>query len=358
MVFDRNTVFVLGAGFTRAFVQSAPLMVADYGGIEVLESFKGQEFERARRILELELEEHKGQVDIERLMTRLDGGMPYDAQRGGDVGIAALRRAMWRQFRNRIMAATGSSTPDADALHKFAAHCVRNSIDCLTFNYDDLLDRALADPTVRYSDHRWNADRGYAFPCLDAEACVLEGLQYQGPTSMALYKLHGSINWRIPLGTGEPFALGSIRHKEDWTPSRATDKAVWSTLVESVLEQEPLMVPPVLTKAALMGQPVLRHLWSRAFDTLKAAKQVVFIGYSLPVTDIAAAFLFREGLNHLPDYKSIFVIDFAPDEVQKDAKVESLVSSYVKVFRGFNAGQVSCEGAVQWIRQNLTGQTV
>ena len=64
-------VFVLGAGFTKAFFPGAPLMMDDYGLDSLLDKF--QEFELARRILKLELERDQkkaGQVNMERLMTR------------------------------------------------------------------------------------------------------------------------------------------------------------------------------------------------------------------------------------------------------------------------------------------------
>src|SRR5207247_11152049 len=73
-----NRVFVLGAGFTRAFVPRAPLLVDDYNGQLLKERFSG--FMRTSQILENEIRRHeRGWIDLERLMTRLDGRMPFDA---------------------------------------------------------------------------------------------------------------------------------------------------------------------------------------------------------------------------------------------------------------------------------------
>jgi len=71
------TVLVLGAGFTRAFLPKAPLMLDDYGAPEL--AAKLSAFPRACRLLGLEIALHSnGHINIESLMTRLDGLMPYD----------------------------------------------------------------------------------------------------------------------------------------------------------------------------------------------------------------------------------------------------------------------------------------
>ncbi len=44
---EGRTVFVLGAGFTRAFVPTAPLLIDDWGLSSLLEQFKGFEFAKS-----------------------------------------------------------------------------------------------------------------------------------------------------------------------------------------------------------------------------------------------------------------------------------------------------------------------
>lgn len=81
---------------------------------------------------------------------------------------------------------------------------------------------------------------------------------------------------------------------------------------------------------------------------------MVFIGYSLPLTDIAAGFLFREGLRHLDHAKAITVVDFARDEPQRTAKISGLLAAYRNVFPDITPGQFELVGAEQWVRDNLT----
>ena len=54
----------------------------------------------------------------------------------------------------------------------------------------------------------------------------------------------------------------------------------------------------------------MRIVWSRAFDVLKHAADVTFVGYSFPETDIAARTLFEEGLEGLSRSR-IQVVNFA-----------------------------------------------
>ena len=73
----RNHVVVTGAGFTRALVPGAPLLVDDFNNDDLEDKVRG--LPNASRLLDWERSLHpSGDIDIERLMTRLDALMPYD----------------------------------------------------------------------------------------------------------------------------------------------------------------------------------------------------------------------------------------------------------------------------------------
>src|SRR5262249_7890599 len=110
---------------------------------------------------------------------------------------------------------------------------------------------------------------------------------------------------------------------------------------------------PVLTKSELVEQPILRLLWSKAYELLSQARRVVFMGYSLSVTDIAAGFLFRESLQHLAA-ELITVVDFASDEVSRHSKQAELIRAYKNVFPSITESQINLSGARQWVFDNLT----
>jgi len=171
---------------------------------------------------------------------------------------------------------------------------------------------------------------------------------------MLLLKLHGSLNWRVPLGYAKPSPLEVVRHHEEWSTAHPDEYRVPAQFVESVLEQEPVIIPPVLSKSSLMEQPILRFLWSRAYEALAEAKHVVFIGYSMPTTDISTGYLFREGLRHVSPEKDITVVDYAGTAKDVNDKQPLVHAAYKKVFPKIGESQIVLSGAKSWILDNLT----
>jgi hypothetical protein len=123
-----KTVVMLGAGFTKAFLPDAPLLVDDYNSHALLEQF--QHFKYAHDILQAELDSHDGKkMDLERLMSRLDGGMPYDLSLGTSEERRLLLSAIKKSFKDRLEKAKagGSATrQQRKALAIFAIYCLDN----------------------------------------------------------------------------------------------------------------------------------------------------------------------------------------------------------------------------------------
>ena len=332
---SRKHVLVTGAGFTRALVSRAPLLVDDFYNDALEEKVRG--LPNASRLLDRERSNHReGHIDIERLMTRLDALMPYDyADYAGNAAneyvflLSELRRA----FLDRLEEARQGDI-SREELNRFADYCATNSC-CITFNYDDFLDEALA------RTYRWNPYWGYGFYCpssLDA----ISGFDHASLGSgLLLLKLHGSLNWRPKLGYASPMALGSITHHHDWSGvSRQFAQ------IGSHLEREPVIVPPVLSKSGLVEQPVLRLVWSRAFTELATAHEVTFIGYSFPTTDIAVRTLFSEAMEDLPR-ENITIVNLASDESEADATR----TAYRSALGHIPDEQFHFDGALKWIRR-------
>jgi SIR2-like domain len=351
MIWDSDTVFVLGAGFTKAFLPQAPLLVDDYGADELRKKFAA--FPEASRLLEAELShpDHlRGHLNLERLMTRLVGGMPYDFGTGADKEMAVLLAALKQSFANRLESARQSEKELPGELWLFAARCIASRINCISFNYDDLLDEAFwSVERTSNEEYGWSPDWGYGFPCRSSHS-TLKGPYYVpgGPGRCYLLKLHGSINWRIGLGRPQPIAVDSVLHHERWfhqPGSQATPEQI-----EGLLESEPVIVPPILAKTSLVEQPIMRLIWSRAIEALRRAKRVVFIGYSLPRTDIAASFLFREGLAHLDAAADVTVVDYVKAGDDPKQRLDDLLASYSQVFPRIQREQFDLSGGADWVR--------
>jgi hypothetical protein len=295
-----RTVFVTGAGFTRAFSPGAPLLVDDFGAGSLRDRFR--EFPTAYRVLAREFEAFAGKkINLERLMTRLWGGMPYDSEAGAAQELGLLMTDLSKKLMERLRE-SGAQQDLHEDLRTFGRLCVANGFDCITFNYDDALDAALwsaegVPESVPGTNKRyWHPDGGYGFFCPPARAVIFDGEgTTMDRTSMLLLKLHGSMNWRVRRGYARPLSIDALVHQEPWLPGGGSRGWVPSE-IERHLEPDPFIVLPILAKTALTSEPVLRLVWTRAFDCLSKADLVVFIGYSLPVTDIAARFLLREAI--------------------------------------------------------------
>ncbi len=145
-------MYVTGAGFTRAFVRNAPLLVGDFENDRLVNAVRG--LRAASRLLEAERNRHPdGFIDIERLMTRLHELMPYDDHRGSTHEFAFLLAELKRAFLRTIQHALDGVEvgPESDVV-AFARHCANTSAICITFNYDDLLDAALNAASTRAAD--------------------------------------------------------------------------------------------------------------------------------------------------------------------------------------------------------------
>lgn len=141
-----RTVLVLGAGFTKGFFPNAPVLVDDFG-IDVLLK-KYAEFPAAVNVLKAEQKQaavdnySDGNINLERLMTRLDGGMPYDSSVEDTPILQVLLTDLKNNFVDKIAVAVRSGPSDA-SFGGLAKYCVEKRVNVVTFNYDETFDSAL-----------------------------------------------------------------------------------------------------------------------------------------------------------------------------------------------------------------------
>ncbi len=329
---SRKHVIVTGAGFTRALVPGAPLLVDDFCNDALQEKVRG--LSNASRLLERERSNHpEGHIDIERLMTRLDALMPYDyADNAGNAAneYAFLLSELRRALLDRLQEARRGDI-EREQLDRFAQYCADTGCCYITFNYDDFLDRALEQTGA------WNPYRGYGFFCRSSGDGIARFSVGTFDSRLLILKLHGSLNWRPKLGYSYPVALDSITHHHNWNGG---------DLDAHHLEPEPVIVPPVLSKSSLVEQPVLRLVWSRAFAELATADQITFIGYSFPTTDIAVRTLFAEAMEDLPR-DNVTIVNLADDDDEADATR----TAYRAALGHIPDEQFHFDGALDWIRR-------
>jgi hypothetical protein len=364
-----KTVIVMGAGFTRGFVPTAPTLIGPYAVRERL-AIKYVKFRTAHDILTTELErqahsdgEDRGNVNLERLMTRLASGMPYDEELGEPGILNVLLAELKAIFIEEIQQAVKREC-HWEELDRLAKVCLQDQITCITYNYDDIFDQALRQESELSqrdgkAGYEWDPNSGYGFYCRPSANCVSGFIQNpMSATALLLLKLHGSMNWRVRRGTVPPYRVDDILHHINWqahgVPPPRLIMHGWTGMnqrdsvqrLEQHLDATPVIVPPILTKSELKEQPLLRLLWSLAYEAIKNAEELIFVGYSLPMTDIAAAFLFSEATKFYPNRPRIHVVDFANDGDENHKN--RIKASYREIFSDLNDSQFDFRGTRAW----------
>lgn len=141
--------------------------------------------------------------------------------------------------------------------------------------------------------------------------------------SIPIIKLHGSLNWLNGV-KGEYSDLDPIQSKPDklflyqgkkiFTNFKLdlTSADGFSTETFSML---PLIVPPVYDKSRYFPD-LFRTLWLKARDSIEFADRIIFLGYSLPPSDLNAHILLAKGLANRRKQQRVDIIDLNPDVCQ------------------------------------------
>jgi hypothetical protein len=159
----------------------------------------------------------------------------------------------------------------------FVERILRTRDSMISFNYDCVLDFSLKGK----GSNKWNARYGYGFN-LGRWGRRLDGHEFWQPTDPAppaetakLFKLHGSLHFDI---TG-PDSSQHVHLKQRPYTKQAGTRMRFS------------IIPPEWLKQFDKG--AFGTLWAKASAAIHQARDIVVIGYSLPVTDLHSTALFR-----------------------------------------------------------------
>ncbi|CAN5205067.1 hypothetical protein BH09PAT2_BH09PAT2_05780 [soil metagenome] len=350
--------FVLGAGFTRAFNKTAPLMNIDGNDLDISSLIsKYKEFENIQKILKsATLSSKKTKIDIEFLLSRLSISLPYDSLFLKKEERQLLFNDISNKFLNRInKIQIDNELEKKECLEKFANYIIKNKLSCITLNYDTLLDEALFNiekiydvEQIYHVDNYFNPDGSYGFFCRDESSIIQDTAIFKDRSDTLLLKLHGSVNWNIKKGYKKPYPLDAFIHSEKWYKPPSAQREVSSNDRSVHLEESPFIIPPVLIKTALNEEPIINIVWSEAYKKLVEAKTIIFIGYSLPKTDIATSFLLKETISSSKE-KNIIVVNTR----SKKSKIINKESPYKELFVQ-NKIEFCYDGAIEWIKKYLS----
>lgn len=165
--------------------------------------------------------------------------------------------------------------------HKKLIENLKPTDTLITFNWDLLVDNVLSERGVPnykgnfsafYVDNQWQSCR-YS----------------NGP---GLIKLHGSLNWMTCKKCNKNYCYvlsGKVAADQIINPEDPKTKCP-----ECHVQMEPIIIPPTLAKR--YANKLLDSLWTEALNSIKDTDEIIIIGYSLPVTDFKAKWLFMKSI--------------------------------------------------------------
>jgi NAD-dependent SIR2 family protein deacetylase len=151
----------------------------------------------------------------------------------------------------------------------------KSDVTIISTNYDFSLDRVLFDEL-----DDWNVDylrTDFGFTWRDPQTGML--VHPSGNPKLRLYKLHGSLNW---LGCSR---CGNIYVNFSRTLVTLADgSGDWSTCHCGFVPLRAVLIAPSFVRR--YRDRSLLSVWSSAWEALRLADEIVFVGYSLPAEDV------------------------------------------------------------------------
>jgi hypothetical protein len=179
---------------------------------------------------------------------------------------------------------------------QYLFYSLRANDNVVTFNWDSIADHTLE---IAGKDQYRNYLKLMSDPKTPASYFTERGV---------LLKLHGSLNWLTCKKHSCPASRRPyIARKPDGT-IMDHQMGLYRCPACGGKEVRPYIVPPASNKA-ISDDRFLRSLWMLALDKLYDVGHLVFIGYSLPVTDSHAEWLFRHVHLHPTRRPTITVAD-------------------------------------------------
>jgi hypothetical protein len=280
-----STVFLLGAGFSRAISSEMPVMN------ELSQLVRARLDENGRP---LPPETVAFGDDIERWLSYLAEPMPWLDEASGWRNRAAfvdVSQEVGRVLSERQRVAVETAQPSW--LQPLADYWLRSESTVITFNYDTLVEAAALSSldAVKYA---WASLYRVAVSPAATRISAVAGWSSRAPLS--LLKLHGSITWYWSGPTAAAHdPIFDIGLRGGWTLDGLASPYE-DDLPSLVADKVPVVVPPTATKSRFYENALLKSQWQQAAQALRGADELVLIGYSLPQSDLVVRSLLLTSL--------------------------------------------------------------
>jgi len=304
----KRTVYVLGAGFCRDFNETIFPLVCDF--LSMAKSFNIYQPNGSHRELASFIYRYFGDEvfpDVEKVLSFL-ATTPFESLEVNFEKRSQLYDELVAIIVRMLTAASATvanmNGRDVWKLYsKFIDHLIQSSATVLTFNYDLLLEELLSATNL------WQMYDGYgvdiplihnALPTPSfGEPLVADYRPRASRSNVILLKMHGSINWGIPIDQAKHLMdKGDLIYR---LPEHGKSLAIDYFQLPApdglplVMIFKPVIVPPVMDKSAWLQNRTFRSIWNMALRSLQEAGEITFVGFSLPPTDFMADALFRQG---------------------------------------------------------------
>ena len=360
-----KTVYVCGAGFSRAFVPTAPL--ANRFLAAHLNLLEESRFKPVKDFIE-STGLQADSLNIETLFTLAALNPPWlgnyeslSQRIAAELLMRLLNEIIGTAFKTEIRPnGKWRFTVDHDAeLCNFARILLSDRFThVITFNYDVLLENFLEQESRNTADvtaanigtfqPRFDSRFSFGFTGmnLNPDNGVIFKPSIRVPhNGMFLLKLHGSTSWIARKSAGQPI------HTDDILTLPCHDSFEPFGFYDVLYDQEhSFLIPPVLDKSSMLIQPVISVLWNWASLLLEKAEEIIFLGYSFPPTDYHAEFLFRRYANKRAKFKVVNYVDKAqPDDKQSAQKAET-IGRYRAIFPAIADADFNFEGVAAYVK--------
>ena len=329
-----KTVYVLGAGATRAVAPKVPLTADLLPGI--LQSADQAicrflyDFYRFNSIDEL--------PPVEDVLTQIDFAIDENRPLSPNYSVEYMRRLRENLIYNICEIVRGGKDINFDAATGMVEGFIRAlpQDDCIvSLNYDLVTDTAIR----RAADWKYV---NYGYPVRQAVSHTQTASHMDEFAPTLMYKLHGSLNWLFcPLCRAVDIVDGHLSG-EHYIYSSQQQKVEHCSVCG--VPYEPVIITPSFLKS--YENLYITYMWRQAEQQLAEADQIVFVGYSMPDADMILRCMFRRAyFTHMQVHgqkSAIKVIDYAPN--YDPATPNDVYTRYKRLFgeisydpRGFQA---------------------
>ncbi|GMX63622.1 SIR2 family protein [Paenibacillus elgii] len=310
-----STVYVFGAG--ASFPEGAPLISNFIGkSFELLEKDTSKEISDTWKFLrdyfgkdpKNSLEAIESYPTIDEIVTIVDYATSNNISLSSFHTTTKLNQIK-KGLVNLISFTIAASIKTNEKHTSFAKELFkkRGSIKIISLNYDTLLDESIKNCYKSFKNNKIN----YGFNSV-----------LTSDPRFNLLKIHGSLNWSLcPFCQNiqvhdEPIAHFLYSHYVDCENCNNT-------------YSEPVIITPTLLKSYNIQR--LNNVWLAASEALSLAIRIVFIGYSLALSDYPIINLIKNAISQKNVLEEVIIVGVSFDKEQLGKRYSKIFNDRIKI---------------------------